>query len=228
MKKNILFLLLLCPLFFTQLAAQVALDHDTVYAEITVDNYFDCVNHNFVTNSLSDATTYIWVKKELVMPAGWDAAVCDPYQCYFHTVDSITFNLAANEKGIMDVHVYPDPNNWVGGYAVVEVTVKEVGNESNTTSGIYIFESEATSTHEAQQIEFKVFPNPTSGLFAIEGETEEVANMTIFSTIGQRLLQMPVQGGDWYNVSNLTAGTYLVQLSAEDGRLLGTKLITKY
>ncbi|MEZ4933425.1 MAG: T9SS type A sorting domain-containing protein [Saprospiraceae bacterium] len=62
---------------------------------------------------------------------------------------------------------------------------------------------------------------------AIEGNGRSRFN-DYFSTIGQRLLQMPIQGGDWYNVSNLSAGTYLVQLSAKDGRLLGTKLITKY
>ncbi len=226
MKKNIhLFSFMLLAMFAVQANAQLSFNADTLYSEVA-DGIPDIVIHNEVTSSANATATFRWVRKEVVIPDGWTSAVCDINLCYLSSVDSIQFDLPPATPGRMDVHLYPTMT-WDGN-ALIEVTVKDVADPSINATAVYVYDSELTSTREVQQIQFKVFPNPTSGLFAIEGETEKVAFLTVFSTLGQRLIHLPVQGGNWYDVANLSAGTYLVQLSAEDGRPLGSKLISKF
>ncbi len=225
MKKNILLAFLFSSFYLFQVNAQVTLDHDTLIVDIPA-GLTDVVGHNTVTNTSDELKKFRWVRNQVTLPSEWESAVCDPNFCYLPTTDSIEFDLGPGASGLLDVHLYPDV--FWNGYALIEVTIKEVDDPSNAITGVYIFDSEFTSTNEVNQIQFKVYPNPSSGLFTLEGETEQAAFITVFNTYGQRLIHTPVQGGDWYDISNLSQGNYLVQLSTKDGRPMGTKLIAKY
>ncbi len=67
---------------------------------------------------------------------------------------------------------------------------------------------------------FSVFPNPASDLLQIElKENTKVAQLDIFNTIGQHKLSSTIVKNKTIDVSNFSAGTYLLKLSTEKGTL---------
>lgn len=226
MKKNVLLSFFFSMAFFAGLNAQLAVDHDSLYT--VVDNgTFDVVSHNFMSNGDAEDKDFRWVRNNIDFPTDWTSAVCDPVQCYFHTVDSMEFTLPANSTGqTLDVHCYPNGN--YSGQGTVEVTVFEIDNPQNSITGLFVFDAGTTNTSEAQKVQFKVYPNPTSGLFSLEGTTEEVAFLSVYTTTGQRLLHTSVQDGELYNIWDLNDGVYLLQLSDKEGTPIGNKLINKF
>lgn len=225
MKKTLLPFLFLFTLATVQLSAQISIENDTLFSEV-FDGVNDVVGHNTLTNNVPQQKTYRWVRTEVTMPDNWESAICDPNQCYLTSVDSMEFNLGPAGSGLLDVHVYPDVD-W-NGYAMVEVAITDINDASNTVSGVYIFDSELTSISEVHELEFKVYPNPTNGLFSLDGNLENIEFISVFSTSGHRMVHQPIQGGDWYDITNLPMGTYLIQLSNKEGVPLGTKLVGKY
>ena len=226
MKRTVLLAFLLSTIFTWRIEAQISFDYDTLTTEV-VDGVTDIVGYNMVHNNLPQLKNFRWTRNQVDLPDGWNTAVCDVNACYLKTTDTEVFSLGPQTAGRLDVHLYPDNDIWDGA-ALIEVLIEDESNSSNSATVVYMFDSEYTNTGEAQQLNFKVYPNPTSGLFTLEGETAKAASISILNMMGQRLIETPIQGGDWYNVSKLTPGIYLLQLTAEDGRPLGTKMITKY
>ena len=84
------------------------------------------------------------------MTPGWTSAVCDTNQCYLVNVATEEFDLPGNESGLIDVHLYPG-GIWEG-YALIEVVVEDVSDPTASSVGVFVYDSQLTGTHEAQQI----------------------------------------------------------------------------
>ena len=220
MKKIILFALSCLTL---SLSAQLTVEQDTVYTP--VEDVFEVIGKNTFTNGIPQLKTYRWVITNVSNDPNWDRAMCDQNQCYLPSVDSMEIQLPPNASSLLDLHVYPAGN--AEGSALFEVVVKDVASASNSVTVMYIFDSQLVDTYDPQTLNFRVFPNPSEGLFSI-GNTEGRAELLeVYSTTGQLLLTYDVRANNWYDLAKLQSGNYLVRLSDHEGRTLGTKLITK-
>jgi len=220
-------LLLLCFFSFTMTYsnAQIALAADTLTTQVTAD--FDIVGHNSFTNQLPQLKTFKWTRNVVEITDGWLSAICDENQCYTTGVDSKEIDLGPQATSRLDVHIYPtEPYQ---GYAFVEMLVEDASNANTNITAYYVFDSElSTSTRDLQPINFKIYPNPTNGLFKIENSDAKVAALKVYNTTGKQLKHFVVGQRQWYDLANLVPGTYLVQLLDGEGITLGSKMITKF
>ncbi len=73
------------------------------------------------------------------------------------------------------------------------------------------------TTEEAQPFDFKLLPNPSSGVFQLEMPTDQEAKLEVFDAAGKRLsLRKAVRSGEKLSLEQ--PGIYLVRLSTADGR----------
>lgn len=222
MKQNLL--LIFSFFLISQLAAQnLSFDVSPVVVNGVEASDFEGVGHSIVTNTASTERSFRWNRNIVQITDGWDIAVCDKVQCYHTTVETQDFLLAPNEGGTMDVHAYP---REIEGSAVVEITITDINDESQNLSNLYYFNT-PTSTNEAIASQsLKVYPNPSNGLFSLKGEAP-VASLEVFNLTGQKVASFKHNDGQWYNISDLPRGTYLVRLLGDDAKELTTKLINK-
>ncbi|MEM1216188.1 MAG: T9SS type A sorting domain-containing protein [Bacteroidota bacterium] len=223
--KHILLLSFSFLLFSLGLSAQ-GLEFDDgpiVVMDISADD-FEGVGYSNLTNTTTDTRSLTWTRNVVEQTDEWWTAVCDKVQCYAPTVSTRDFTLEGNEQGNIDVHAYP---NQTEGSAVVEITVTDQNNADVSLTNVYYFNVQPTSsTKEINVQQIKVYPNPSNGLFSIKG-AEGLARVDVFSLTGQQVQSFTHGDGQWYDISNLPKGTYLVRLMDEDAQLLTTKLMQK-
>lgn len=71
-----------------------------------------------------------------------------------------------------------------------------------------------------------IYPNPATDFFSISNE-EAAEHITIFSVLGRKLATFVVSKGEKYNISDLSSGTYLVQVADKQGKTLVTQRFYK-
>jgi len=200
---------------------------DTLHTGVAVGET-DVVGYGTVDNTFNQVKTYSWTRNEISLTSGWESAVCDKNLCYLPTIGTEEFMTGPLESDArLDVHIYP--NGIDVGNAFIEITITDVNNANNTAVGYYAFDSNfTTGTQNASQTFFKVYPNPSTGLFTIEGDAE-IEQVNIYSTTGQLLRTFGYNNlaAEWYDIAELPQGTYMLQLLGKDSEILGTKLMTK-
>jgi len=201
---------------------------DTLSTGVAVGSV-DVVGYGTVDNTFNQVKTYSWTRNEISITSGWESAVCDKNLCYLPTVATQEFITGPLESDArLDVHVYP--NDIDVGNAFIEITITDVNNADNTAVGYYLFDSNimSTNTQSASQTFFKVYPNPSVGLFTIEGGAA-IEQVNIYNTTGQLLKGFQYNNlvAEWYDIAELPEGTYILQLIGKDDQTLGSKLITK-
>ena len=98
-----------------------------------------------------------------------------------------------------------------------------IGNNNRETVAIEADELE----DEAMEVEYKVFPNPTSGDFNVRID-EDGFTARLTSVTGQVLMERPLTvGTNNIRTEKLAAGMYLLQIIGEDGFREVEKLIVK-
>ena len=184
---------------------------------------FEGIGYASASHNGTEAITVRWTRKVISMTEGWQSAICDKNQCYFPSVSSQPFEFLAGEAARLDVHVYP---NGIEGSAVIEVTLVNVADTTQSVTGVYYFNQETNGTVDARYQAVKVYPNPTQGLFTIS-DVDQVERVDIFDLAGRSVKQFQYGGGQWYSISDLPQGSYFVRLLGESGQTLVTRLMNK-
>jgi len=199
-KKITLITLALAFISWTTFAQTISTT-DTLHTAVPAGST-DVVGHGTVDNTFNQVKTYRWTRNTISITEGWESAICDKNLCYLPHIDSQEFMATPLEAGArLDVHVYPGGNDV--GSAFVEVTITDVNNENNSAVGYYLFDSGLTSTQNASQTFFKVFPKLLKNF--------QYNNLS----------------AEWYDIAELPEGSYMLQLIGNDNEILGSKLITK-
>lgn len=222
MKQTLLLLLLF--LSFT-ISAQVTLKITTPDSSVEVLATDDDVTaKGTIKNESADTVTLIWKRDSIKIPEGWETAVCDKNLCYVPAIEEMELVLAGGEESNFDVHVYPNMSSE--GSAFVEVSVTDVNNPNNTVTGIYTFISKTTSTFSIKQPEIKIFPNPTINYISLS-DTKFVERLIIYNIVGRQVKMFDSNFSNYYDVSNLPTGMYLVRLVGENDKILKTVRLSK-
>ena len=176
---------------------------------------YDSYAHATIKNTSAVRDSIQWVRTEIMLPEGFSTAVCDPVQCYFPGVSTMTFTLAPGESGPMDVHFYNPLETSGSGLVHLKVTNLLVPNDMATA--VYVFNT-TTSAKDAQPAaNVRLFPNPTTEGFALENAAE-VAAVRIFALDGRQVASFEPSADQRYSVADQPAGTYIVALLAKNGK----------
>jgi hypothetical protein len=223
MKKNILLFLFLGFTAQFLSAQEMAFTVSPVIVDEVRSTDFEGVGYSTIINMGDSERSFTWTSNAVEITPEWAFAICDKNLCYEPIITTETFTLEADSAGRMDVHAYPQ---GVNGSAVVELTVVDSDNDQLTVSNLYYFNTGPSSTTEASRQRIKVYPNPSNGLFSIKG-AKQIASVEILSLTGRQVKSFRYNDGQWYDISNLPKGTYLVRLIDRDAQQVVTKLINK-
>jgi len=224
MKKCLLLfgLFLTAQSFFAQSVTMV-INPNPVVENGVAPGDFEGVGYANVSHDGTDTIQVRWTRKVISITEGWQSAICDKNQCFFPSVSSQPFDFLAGEAARLDVHVYP---NGIAGAAVIEVTLVNMADTTQSVTGVYYFNQTPSGTTDVNFDAVKVYPNPTQGLFTIS-EVDEVARVDVFDLTGRTIKQFQYGDGQWYSISDLPQGSYLLRLLGSDGQTLVTRLMNK-
>lgn len=79
------------------------------------------------------------------------------------------------------------------------------------------FVSEQLSVNSYLKNEFKIFPNPVSDQLFISSEKLIIKTLSVFSTTGQRILEIE-DASNPIDVSSLSKGMYFLEIDSEEGK----------
>jgi|APTNR8051073442_1049403.scaffolds.fasta_scaffold01518_8 elongation factor P hydroxylase len=185
---------------------------------------FEGVGYANVVHNGTEMIAVRWTRKVISMTEGWQSAICDKNQCYFPSVNSQPFEFLAGEAARLDVHVYP---NGIEGSALIEVTLVNVADTTQSVTGVYYFNQSPNGTTDVNFEQVKVYPNPTQGLFTIAAPDQQIERVDVFDLAGRTVKQFQYSAGQWYSVSDLPQGAYLLRLLGNNGQTVSTRLMNK-
>ena len=131
----------------------------------------------------------------------------------------LPYSLSAGEDFFINVSVNPNAIRREPAYTTVHVR----SSQNSLVFGIHIDESLLSVTEISA--ETQLYPNPTSGLFTVEGAN--VAKVEVYNLVGQKICEQ--QGSKVVNIdaANWNKGIYLVNIIEENGAVVAKKLVVK-
>jgi Secretion system C-terminal sorting domain len=179
-----------------------------------------------IKNTSNVTKKFTWTRNVLSISAGWTTVVCDNKSCWTAGVNTSPeqIELAPNGTSNLDVYIRPDKKT---GAATIEVKVVEVGNETNTVTGRYLF-STTTKSRETNtnSTNIKIYPNPTTDYFQLSDD-DLVDKVVIYNIIGRQMRTYKVTENGKYNVNDLPEGLYIIRLLASNGATVKTIRLSK-
>lgn len=224
MKKSLPFfgLLIAAHSLFAQSTTMV-INPNPVVANGILASDFEGVGHAEAINNGTDTLQVRWTRKVINITEGWQSAICDKNQCFFPSVSSQPFEFLPGEAARLDVHVYP--NDFTGS-AIIEVTLVNTEDTTQSVTGVYYFNQETNGTLDVKLETVKVYPNPAQDVFTIS-DVDDVARIDLFDLAGRTVKQFQYGDGQWYSISDLPQGSYLMRLLSADGQSLVTRPLNK-
>jgi len=223
MKTKIYLILIMSCLLQTTIA-QIKIEIDTVFTAIIEEP--DLVGHNTFTNQIPQLKTFKWTRNILDITEGWSTAVCDKNLCYVPSIGSEEVELGPGASSLLDVHLYT--NDIYDGYAFIELKIEDVADSNNYKFAYYLYDSNLpVSVNDINGGEFKVYPNPSEGMFFIEQAKEPIASIKIFDIAGAEILNISLGQQQWVELFQLKPGNYIFQLINRQREVLAIKMIAK-
>jgi len=181
---------------------------------------FEIVGKIVVTNNSSNEVDFTWVRDQSGFVDGWTSGVCDKNLCYLPQVSTQKFNLTAGETGNMDLHLYP---NDISGDGFADITVTDDNDPTNFIVLRYNFSVGGTSSVVDFELgNVKAFPNPADDYFTLSDVPTGLETISMYNILGKEVKNFNAVSGANYNVSDLAAGLYLVNLTNAKGENLNT------
>jgi Secretion system C-terminal sorting domain len=172
-------------------------------------------------NTSTVTKKFTWTRNVMNISTGWTTQVCDSKGCWIPSVGTAPeqIELAPNATSNLDVYIRPEKKQ---GAATIEVKVFEVGNETNTVTGRYLF-STTTRAKETNinNANIRIYPNPTIDYFQLT-EDDGIDKVVIYNIIGRQMRTYKVTDNGKYNVNDLPEGLYIIRLLAANGATVKT------
>ncbi|KAA3630810.1 MAG: T9SS C-terminal target domain-containing protein [Bacteroidetes bacterium] len=213
-------------LFIFQISlAQFSISADSIYVDVDAGEHYGTVD---IQND-SIAGNILWIITTECEPENWTHYVMDIYIAYIPVVDSMGFELGANEQGFLSVFLLlPE----LPGQAKYTMEIWEEGDRENGKFVRFFFngtDCEVTATEEQVHSEMsKVYPNPFSKSIFIDAKVN--GNIEIIDVLGQLVYEKwNVQKGEnEFFLPDLAHGYYLMVVRGENGKVVQQIPIVKY
>lgn len=214
--KKLLFIFSLGAL---QIASAQSLPTFIVYPNpsdtVTTPDTYDSPAKGEVKNLSNVSVTIKWERHIISLSPGIETAVCDPVTCWFPGVSTKVFTLGPEEHGEMTVHFYNPTGEAASG--IVHLTLTNQNNPADTLTAVYTY-STLTSTSELPAPTVKLFPNPSTDFFSLEG-AEQVAVMRLFALGGRQIAHFEPNISQQYPIGRLPVGTYVLSFEDKNGQM---------
>lgn len=223
MKKvyTILFFLAAFAKMQAQNAANLKMTPDTSVISGPADA--DVLKVDIEVENLDTKTRTIeWERIIVNMPTDWYNTVCDPTTCWAPLKATADFQMQGKATAGMILDVFPEK---IKGNAYIKLIVREKGQTASIV-GRYRFVASPVSISEKEAAALKVFPNPTSDYFVLEGEAD-LTKVQIQSIEGRIIRSFDYIPSEIYEIQDLPQGTYFVNLIGENNKRLATKRLVK-
>jgi hypothetical protein len=171
-------------------------------------------------NTSAVTKKFTWTRSILSLTSGWTTQVCDSKGCWIPSVGSAPeqIELTPNATSNLDVYIRPEKKQ---GAATIEVKVFEVGNESNTVTGRYLFSTTTRAKETNVNNNIRIYPNPTVDYFQLTDD-DGVDKVVIYNIIGRQIRSYKVTDNAKYNVNDLPEGLYIIRLLTANGSTVKT------
>lgn len=174
-------------------------------------------------NNTSGSIQLKWKKVSELVPANWDANVCDNAFCNTSLVDSGTMNpVHPTEYGLLLLHITP---HITYGTAIIRYAVWDVANPSLKDTLTYILTVNATSgiAEAENKNAFRVFPNPAKENINIISKVQTGFQFLITDVSGKEI-EKGISKTNSISVSteSLPNGLYTVSIFIEN-KIINTK-----
>lgn len=208
--------------------SQVVINHASVTLNGMPKNTYSQSLKDSVTNMSATATTVTYNISSQSLLQGWSGkGICDKFQCYAYDQSVHTFNLNANETGVIYVDMSALPTA-ADGTSTVTVTVKEGANTIGTMT--YNFTSWPNAIKDVDNNPLvNMFPNPATSYVNFTVLDSRVAQVFITNVVGKKVMTADLRNnGNTVRLSldNFADGIYMVQLADAKGQVLGVKRLT--
>lgn len=203
-------------------------------ADLDVD---EVMVHLQVRNTTDQAIYVVLMKEEIQTVEGANNYFCWG-ECYSSTVAvSEPVYLGGNEltdEYMMSLHASFDPDwtfdpaQWIQGTQIVKYTIYDERNESDKTSVIVKFVSDADAVSENTIAMGHAYPNPASSTVSFDVNYNGVASVALYNLLGQEVLSQDVNGSKVVlPVSDLNEGIYFCNLKVNGQVVKTEKFIVK-
>lgn len=237
--KHFILSLSLFAFLTTETRAQVTLAFTPETVDISDyinpdDLDYELIGYATVKNESSETVSLRWERTFIQKPESWDIQVCDLNQCYSQVVYSniatdigldMPVVLAPGEETNMDVHLRPMGSS---GFAEVRIDVAlSSAPDDILVSGTYTFDALIASTNQSNPIPVRLYPNPTTDYFQLQGEVNKVKTVAVYNIIGRQIRTFQTNVDSRFYVGDIPNGLYLVSLLDKNNRMLHTFRLNK-
>lgn len=206
---------------------KIAVDLDTVEHALEVRAPAIITNHTESTLRIK------WERIVNDKPDCWETAVFGVWIQAIPATDSLDFQLAPQDAGYLDVFAFITNNTAMPHDGVADVVLRLTNLDEPTDTLLVSYHFSVTggasclsSTVTLEEEPARLYPNPTADYFQLDAPV--VAHqMTILDLMGRPWRSMAVQPERQYDIRDLPAGIYLIQLKDRFGQALQTVRITK-
>lgn len=194
----------------------------TVYGSATASYFNKAIK---VYNNTSGNLQLRWVRMQQIMPPSWRTSVCNEYYCFPMSTDSAMFTITPGDSDMVDMHFYPFDTP---GSATIYVDLYVVNDPSERMT--LTFNGNAPVGVEEQVLAgMNVYPNPVSDKVYIDaGKANAGLSVEVYDQLGQIVKRESFVGtGDHaeLNVSDLSAGCYMMKIRDDDDKVAVKKFI---
>lgn len=180
--------------------------------ETDVEGHFD------ITNTTNVVQTIKWERSVINITNGCSSQVCDINLCYLPHISSKTFDLAGNATGNIIMH-FLNPDSLMGASGILHLKMSNVNVPQDTVTVAFLFTSESSNTdNPLPAATVKMFPNPTVDYFQLQN-ADAVNRIRVFSLDNREVARFTATPGEIYSLSSQPAGTYVLALEDESGRV---------
>lgn len=224
-----LFTLLFLSLGFSVLvSAQLSFNvSETQVWEIVPINVTDVEGHFSITNLTNNTQTIRWTRTVVNITPGCATQVCDINLCYTQSVSTRTFDLQPNASGNIVMH-FLNPDSIVGAAGVIRLKMTNENIPADSVTVTFLFTSSLSGTdNPLPAANVKVYPNPTSDYFLLEN-ADAVQRIRLFSLDSREVANYTANPSERYSLAGQAAGTYIMVLEDQEGRVFqAAELIKK-
>lgn len=180
---------------------------------------------NIIQNLTGGNLHVSWERSIINITPECETYVCDPAYCYGPNAEAKTFTLTANDTGLVSVHLLlPD---FIPATTVVRLKFFHAQNPADSVITVYTVSTQVSSTEEqAAAAGIKLFPNPTVESFTLSN-ADMIAAVRVFSLDGRQVSRFDAEPSQVYSLAGLTAGSYIVVLENEKGKVLRSMEVRK-
>ena len=204
------------------------------------NNDLEEVGHYTIKNITDDPISLRWVHE--ISPdcnANWTFPVCDNNSCYDESISSnvnSSFNIpamlgAGEESTLFSLHVKP---KGAAGCCTVKLHFYSM-TDFNTIIETIDFdvrindsECELVSVSEETAAALRIFPNPITDYFQIEGNhNQDVKSLVVYNLLGRKVRAFDAVNNTRFDMSGLPQGIYLVSMMDQEGGVIKTTRISR-